>query len=151
MTDSEKNKVLTLWQSGMTLGQIRQLMAMTSAEFKRAIAEMKRNGEFPKTRKTAEQKVVEAFQRGERNPYAIAEEYGLSVHSVRSFLGWNKCHKGKKTRNWVHCDRTNEIVEDLQEGVLSQAEIARKYGVSRQYITKMKRKVEKWNDGKASF
>jgi Trp operon repressor len=51
----------------------------------------------------------------------------------------------------VHCDRTDAIVEDLQEGKLSQAEIARKYGVSRQYITKMKRKVEKWNDGKASF
>ena len=146
MTESEKYRIVSLWESGMTLGQIRQLMAMTSAEFKRAIAEMKRNGEFPKTRKTAEEKVVEAFQRGERNPYAIAEEYGLSVHSVRSFLGWNKCHKGKKTRNWVHCERTDAIVEDLKEGALSQAEIARKYGVSRQYITKMKRKVEKWNE-----
>lgn len=143
MTESEKSRIVSLWESGMTLGQIRQMVAVGRREFADTIREMKRNGEFPTTRKTAEEKVVEAFKRGERNPYAIAEEYGLSVHSVRSFLCWNKCHKGKKTRNWVHCDRTDAIVEDLQEGVLSQAEIARKYGVSRQYITKMKRKMER--------
>lgn len=146
MTEIEKSRIVSLWESGMTLGQIRQMVAVGRVEFADTVREMKRNGEFPTTRKTAEEKVVAAFQRGDRNPYAIAEEYGLSVHSVRSFLGWNKCHKGKKTRNWVHCDRTDAIVEDLQEGALSQSEIARKYGVSRQYITKMKRKVEKWNE-----
>ena len=146
MTEQDKKKIVALWQSGMTLGQIKNLFPVKILEYKATIREMKANGEFPKERKNAEQKVVEAFQRGERNPYKIAEEYGLSVHSVRSFLGWNKCHKGKKTRNWVHCERTDAIVEDLQEGKLSQAEIARKYGVSRQYITKMKRKVERWGE-----
>lgn len=146
MTDSEKAKIISLWQSGMTLGQIRQLTPIEPRKFDLAVREMKRNGEFPNDRKNAEQKVVEAFQRGERNPYKIAEDLGITPNSVRAFLGWHKCRKGKKTRNWVHCERTNEIVKDLQEGALSQAEIARKYGVSRQYITKMKRKVEKWNE-----
>lgn len=146
MTEQDKKKIVALWQSGMSIVQIKDLFPVKFQEYKATIKEMKANGEFPTERKTAEQKVVEAFQRGERNPYKIAEEYGLSVHSVRSFLGWNKCHKGKKTQNWVHCDRTDAIVEDLQDGALSQAEIARKYGVSRQYITKMKRKVEKGNE-----
>lgn len=48
MTESERKKIADYLESGMSITQIRQLMAMTSAEFTRAIAEMKRNGELPK-------------------------------------------------------------------------------------------------------
>lgn len=146
MTESEKSSIVSLWESGMTLGQIRQMVAVGRREFADTIREMKRNGEFPNIRKTSGDKIVEAYHRGERNPYEIAEQYGVQPDYVYWVLKTNKLRLGRKTRNFVHTERTNEIVEDLQEGKLSQAEIARKYGVSRQYITKMKRKVEKWNE-----
>ena len=39
MTESERKKIADLLESGMSIAQIRQMMAMTSAEFKRAIAD----------------------------------------------------------------------------------------------------------------
>ena len=53
MTESEKSRIVSLWESGMTLGQIRQMVAVDRREFADTIREMKRNGEFPTTRKTA--------------------------------------------------------------------------------------------------
>ena len=40
MTESERKKIVDCLESGMTIGQVRQLMAMTSAELTRVIAEM---------------------------------------------------------------------------------------------------------------
>ena len=77
MTESERKKIADYLESGMTVGQIRQLMAMTSAEFTRAIAEMKRNGELPK-RKLGKERIAEAMARGETNPYELAETYGYT-------------------------------------------------------------------------
>lgn len=143
MTDTEKAKIISLWESGMTLAQIRQMTAVAPREFDLAVREMKRNGEFPKIRKTCEDKIVEAYHRGERNPYRIAEQYGVQTSYVYSVLNNHGLPLGKKTRNFVHAERTNAIVEDLQDDELSQIEIARKHGVSRQYITKIKHKIEK--------
>ena len=150
MTEADKAKIISLWENGMTLGQIRQMIAVPSREFDLTVRTMKRNGEFPKTRKTAEEKVVEAFKGGETNPYVLADTYGVKVSSVKLFLHWNGCKRKRPPLNYVHCDRTNAIIEDLREGEISQIEIAKKHGVSRQYVTKIKRKLERINDnGKA--
>lgn len=146
MNESEKSKIISLWESGMSLAQIKRMTAVSPREFDLAVKEMKVKGEFPKTHKTCEDKIVEAYHRGERNPYKIAEDYGTTIGNVRYALRKNKLYLGKKTRVWVHCDRTNAIIEDLQDGELSQVEIARKHQVSRQYITNVKRKLEKWGE-----
>ena len=141
MTESERKKIADLLESGMTIGQIRQLMAMTSAEFTRAIAEMKRNGELPK-KKTGRDKVIEAFARGERNPYEIAETYGLSYESVRAYKRQGGIITGRGKRNFRHCERTNAINEDLKSKIGTVAEIARKHNVSWTYVKKLKSKLE---------
>lgn len=148
MNEIDKARIISLWEGGMTLGQIRQMTPVPARVFDAVVREMKKNGEFPMERKNAEAKVIDAYHRGERNPYEIAEELGITPNSVRTFFGWNKLRKGKKTRHWVHCERTNDIIKDLQEGELSQVEIARKHQVTKQYITKIKRKLEKWGDAK---
>ena len=140
MNESERKKIADLLESGMSIAQIRQLMAMTSAEFKRAIAEMKRNGELPK-KKTGRDKVIEAFKRGERNPYEIAEMYGLSYESVRAYKRQGGIITGRGKRNYRHCERTNAIYEDLKTNVGTVAEIARKHNVSWTYVKKLKRKL----------
>ena len=141
MTDSERKKIADLLESGMAIYQIRQLMDMTDKEFSSAIAEMKRNGELPK-KKTGRDKVIEAFQRGERNPYEIAEMYGLSYESVRVYKRQGGIITGRGKRNYRHCERTNAINEDLKSEVGTVAEIARKHQVSWTYVKKLKRKLE---------
>ena len=123
MTENEKKQVRALWESGMTLAQIRQMTPIEPRAFDLAVREMK--------------------HRGERNPYAIADTYGVKVNYVYWVLARNKLRLGKKTRVFVHSERTNTIVEDLKDGELSQVEIAKKHNVSRQYITKIKKKLER--------
>ena len=143
MTESERKKIADLLESGMTIGQIRQLMAMTSAEFTRAIAEMKRNGELPK-RKFGKERIAEAMARGETNPYELADMYGVSYGYVNLVFHRHKVARPKK--NWKHSDRTNAIAEDLKEGVLTQYQIAKKHGVNRQWVYQVAKKLERTDE-----
>lgn len=142
MTDTEKAKIISQWESGMTLAQIRQVTAVTPQEFDLAVREMKRNGEFPTRRKPVGDKIIEAYKRGERNPYIIAEQYGVKPRTIYTYLCRRKLSLGKKTKNFVNHDRTEAIIEDLRDGELNQAEIANKHGVSRQYVNKVKKRME---------
>lgn len=151
MTDSEKQKIIALWSNGMPMARIRQMVAVPAREFHAIVKEMRANGEFPTEYKTTEQKVVEAFHRGERNPYKIAEEVGVTEQTVRQYLYQNGLRRGKKTRNWFHSERTNAIAEDLKEGALSQVEIARKHQVTKQYVNKIKGKLRLWEDEPNKF
>lgn len=140
MTESERKKIADLLESGMSITQIRQLMAMTSAEFTRAIAEMKRNGELPK-RKFGKERIAEAMARGETNPYELAETYGYTVGTIRRYKTANQ-KTGRPKRNYKHSPRTLAIYEDLKEGKLTTAEIARKHGIKWQSVHKLRRKLE---------
>lgn len=141
MTENERKKIVEYIESGMTVAQTRQLMAMTSAEFTRAIAELKRNGDLPK-RKFGKDKVVEAFQRGETNPYEIAETYGLSPSSVHTYKVQSGIKTGRPKRNYKQSPQTLAIMEDFRQGELTTAQIARKHGVFWQSAHKIKRKME---------
>lgn len=140
MTESERKKIADYLESGMNITQIRQLMAMTSAEFTRAIAEMKRNGDLPK-RKLGKERIAEAMARGETNPYELAETYGYTVGTIRHYKSINE-KTGRPKRNYKHSPRTLAIYEDLKEGNLTTAEIARKHGIKWQSVHKLRRKLE---------
>lgn len=141
MTESERKKILDLFESGMPLSQIKRMTDMTSAEFNKAIAEIKAIGGFPK-RKLGREKVAEAFARGERDICKIADEYGLTPKTVKQYKVNLGIKTGRPKRNYRHCDRTNAIYEDLKEGVLTTAEIARKHQVKWQSVHKLRRKLE---------
>lgn len=140
MTEFERKKIADYLQSGMPIAQIRQLMAMTCADFKRAIAEMKRNGELPK-RKTGKERIAEAMARGETNPYELAETYGYTIGTIQQYKHANK-KEGRPKRNYKHSPRTLAIYGDLKEGELTTAEIARKHGIKWQSVHKLRRKLE---------
>ena len=142
MTNIEINQIKRLWDGGMPLTQIQRMMAMPIGEFRKVIDGMRKNGEFGFVRKKAEKKVVQAFDDGERNVKAIADRFGLAEYTVYAYLRLNGRKLGKKTRNFVHSDKTLEIAKDLKGGELTQYKIAQKHGVSRQYVNKVKQKLE---------
>ena len=140
MTEAERMKILSLYESGLPVKQIRQMMAMTAEEFNRVLRELKANGDLPK-KKTGKEKVAEAFWRGEENPYEIAELYGLSLRTVQTYRYRQGFSTGRGKRNYKHCDRTIAIYNDLKYGDNTVAEIARKHNVSWTYVKKLKRKL----------
>lgn len=145
MTDAEKKQIKELWQGGMPITQIRQTIAVDARTFNAAIREMKANGDFDEPRKRTEDKIIEAYQSGIHNPYELAEMYGVSYGYVNLVFHRHKIARPKK--NWKHSDRTNAIVEDLKEGILTHAEIAKKHGTTRQWVHQLAKKTER-NDGK---
>ena len=141
MTESERAKILALYESGMGIKRIRQLMAMTAEEFNKVIKELKDNGDLPK-KVTGQEKVAQAYANGERDPYEIAKTYGLSLKTVKDYKWRSGIKIGKRPpRNYRHCDRTNAINADLELGNATVAEIAKKHGVSWTYVKKLKNKL----------
>lgn len=69
----------------------------------------------------------------------IAKKYGLSEWSVYWHLKQNGISVKDSTKQ-------SDIINDLKCGELSQAEIARKYNVSRQYVLQIKKKLEEKKD-----
>ena len=148
MTESEKAKIVALWENGMSLTQIRQLMPYTTRQFKATVAEMKANGEFPKERQVGKDKVAEAVRNGEENPYVLAEMFGISVRSAKEYkrIYGGVSPKKRPKRNYRHCPRTVAITEDLKDGNLTVAQIARKHGVTWSYVNTIRKRLREDSD-----
>lgn len=143
ITDSEKAKIVSLWQNGMSIRQIGQLMPYTVAAYNAIIKDMKANGEFPTERKLGKDKVAEAVRNGEENPYVLAEMFNISLKSAREYkriYGGVSPNKRPK-RNYRYIPRTTAIIEDLKEGKLSVAEIARRHNAKWQTVHKIRLKL----------
>lgn len=143
MTDIEKIRVKSLWESGMALSQIRRVMSMTNSEFRTGINEMRKEGAFNSERKNNVAKVCRDYDEGERDVRKIAKTYGLTVGTVYQYLQKNGRLIGFKKQNYTHCQRSLDIAEDIKEKTLSLGDIAKRHGVSRQYVFKIKKKIEK--------
>ena len=91
-------------------------------------------------------KVIAEYNRGERNPFAIAEKFGIKVKSVRDYIYRAGLNLGGRKKVYNRAAKTQFIMTDLKLGVLSMAKIAKKYGVSRQYVFQLKEELKKNNE-----
>lgn len=147
MTESERNQIITLFKTGMPISQIGRLMEMTNKEFRKAITELKASGELPKVDRTVtKDKIAKAIAEGMTSSVELCETFGITPKTLKTY----KCQMGIKTgrpkRNYRHCERTLAIIEDLKEGELKIAEIARKHQVKWQSVHKIRRKLEEDNE-----
>lgn len=143
MTESERTQIIELWESGMSLKKIRRMTAMSSGEFRKTIDEMRKNGDFGGVRTSTVSKVVTAFDEGVTNTAELAKMYGLRPSTVQIYLRENGRKAERKKRVWEHTERTLNIVKDIKDGNLTQYAIAKKYGVSLQYISKIRENLTK--------
>jgi transposase-like protein len=143
MNESERNQIITLFKTGMPITQIGRMMPMPEGEFRKAITELKANGDLPKVDRTlTKDKIAKAIAEGMTSTVELCETYGITEKTLKTY----KCQMGIKTgrpkRNYRHCPRTLAIIEDLKEGELKIAEIARKHQVKWQSVHKIRRKLE---------
>lgn len=91
---------------------------------------------------TTREKVVAEFNKGERDPYTIAKTLGIKVWTVRDYLSRSGLKLGKKHKVFKVCLKTQMIRADLYVGAKTVREICDEYGVSRQYVHKLKKNLE---------
>lgn len=77
--------------------------------------------------------VINAVESGVNDINELQKLTGLSKATIYTYS-----NIGRKKPHYNH-GHTREIIADLQEGQMSQSEIARKYGVSRQAVSKAKK------------
>ena len=143
MTEIERNQIIGLFKSGMPMSQIGRMLPMTEGEFRKAITELKANGDLPKVDRTlTKDKIAKAIAEGMTSTVELCETFGIAEGTLKTY----KCQMGIKTgrpkRNYRHCPRTLAIIEDLKEGEMTTAQIARKHQVKWQSVHKIRRKLE---------
>ena len=143
MTESERNQIITLFKTGMPITQIGRMLPMTEGEFRKAITELKANGDLPKVDRTVtKDKIARAIADGMTSTVELCETFGISEGTLKSYKSQMGIKTGRPRRNYRHCPRTLAIIEDLKEGKLTTAEIARKHGIKWQSVHKLRRKLE---------
>ncbi len=83
--------------------------------------------------------LVEDYQNG-LSVKKLATKYGIEIDYVYKILRKNNVELRKN-------QRTESIQEDLKSGELTQAAIAKKYGVSRQRVGVVKKKMDNKKEG----
>ena len=143
MTESDRVQIKRLWDAGLPERQIVQMLPYNGTTARKMIAEMKSDGSLQKRHGIMRNNVIETYKRGVKSPYKIAEMYGLTYYTVTTYLSNAGLHRQREPRNYKKNDRTLEIIEMLKAGK-SQAEIARQFGVSRQWVSVAKKR---WQEG----
>lgn len=149
MNESDKQHIIALWESRVPLEQIYQMLPYTRYEAIKMVKELRDDGTLQPRKKTDEaiKALANAWESESKSPYELAEMFGYSPDTVKRYLSISGVRRGKRpTRNFKHCDKTNEIAKDLKDGK-PMIYIAKKFGVSRQYVYQLKQKLEKQNDG----
>lgn len=143
MTESERNQIITLFKTGMPITQIGRMMPMTEGEFRKAITELKANGDLPKVDRTVtKDKIAKAIAEGMTSTVELCETFGITEKTLKTYKSQLGIKTGRPKRNYRHCPRTLAIIEDLKEGNLKIAEIARKHQVKWQSVHKIRRKLK---------
>ena len=151
MTDFEIASIKRQWDAGVPIKQIVRTMPYPQKTALQHIWEMQRDGVLPKReRKRGCDLVVATYQSGMHNPYEIAETYGYKYSTVETWLknaklGRVRCDNGKNWKRTECSEKTEEIIKCLESG-MGMSEIAKEFGVSRQWVYIIKKRSEDYDE-----
>lgn len=93
-----------------------------------------------------ERKLLSLYLQGITNPYELAQKTGYAIGSVSSVLYHLGIKRKRPKKNYKKKERNTmakAILFELLNAEKSASQIAREYGVSRQYVSELKIKVLK--------
>lgn len=146
MTDNDMRRIIVMWNSNLTIEQIYQALPYKRREIKEAIDRLRYLGHLPpKPSKKAEaiKKIGEAWESGTQDIDELCDIFGYTRETVLNYLSKSGVKKGKikpKIKPKPMSDKVQEIAREIQSGT-PLCEIAKKYGVSRQYIHQIKKRI----------
>lgn len=150
MTEQDKTLIQKLWVSRQPISCIIRMLPYPENEARKMVKALREDGtltdEVRKKDGTAE--IMKLYHSGVTSPYEIAEKSGYALNTVNDVLQRQKLGRKRPPHNYrkrMPTDittlnaKTQEIVTALKHGEVSSI-IAKKYNVSRQYVSKIKKK-----------
>lgn len=144
MTEADKKLVINLWNAGTKIYQIVRMLPYNEKTAMSIIKELRENGTLtPRASKEENVKAVcEAYLNGEHNIEKLSKMFKITVASVRTYLLMGGV-KRERPKHYIctkeKSEKTLAIIEELNKGEKSQVEIAKEYGVTRQYVNGLKK------------
>ncbi len=149
MTEFEISSIKKQWEAGVPIQQIVQTMPYKRRTAENYIWKLRVDGVLPeRNKRNGKELVSKAYNSGIKNPYEIAEMYGYAPKSVQTWLSELNLHRERPKHNWKkvqHCEKTNEIMACLERGE-RVCELSRRFGVSKQWVSQLKKKMESENE-----
>lgn len=135
-----KNQIKKLYDDGLCIEAIIRSLPTTIIEARNLIREMKQSGELaPRSKADHTRRKIKALLEKGYNRQEICAELAITMRTVGNYcieLG----HKGRPLKNYNPRKRSQKslsIMEELKKGNTHYSEIAREYGVSRQYVFRL--------------
>jgi transposase len=151
MTESDKRQIISLWESGVALEQIYQMLPYKRYDALKMVRELRADGTLKPRKKTerAIELVALAWQTETKDIDELAEMFGYTAETIKTYLVKSGVRGGKRDHaTYKVSDKTHEIIAELETNT-SLSEIARKFGVSRQYVHQIKIRLEKENGNRS--
>lgn len=145
MTESDKILIKRLWESGETIEVIIRMLPYNVKESRDIIAELRSSGYLSKRKiiSISQNRVADAYNKGNTDINALSQMFGYTPFTIEAYLrraGIHRMRPPHNSKTMELCDQTLAIIADLKRGSMSQTEIAKTYGVSRQYVHQLKNK-----------
>lgn len=136
-----RKEIIRLWDAMLPLEQIYQMLPCKLADAKRYVANLREDGTLkPRHKKEKSLHLVaEAYRNVTTDVDELAEMFSFTRGTIMQYLFEAGVHRNRPstyhlTKEKKASERKAEIMRQIKESGLSQTEIAKKYGVSRQYI-----------------
>lgn len=155
MTESERRLIIDLWESRMKAEDIVRMLPCDQKTARRYIKALREEGVLAREKHSRAELTREiirtAYNNGEHNPYVLAKTYHLSAYTVKDILVKLGLERQRPKRNYKKrnptniaklCEKTQAICADITAGATVK-EITEKYGVTRQYVSLLKKKYFK--------
>lgn len=133
MTEEERAEVIEYYKKGYKVAEIRLLLPLNTYELQAVFREQKAKG-TERQKQARGQKAIILSNPPQSNESAqqYAQRLNVGLYSVYKHTNIGKAHPHPNSR-------TQAIIDDLQQGTMTLAEIGRKHGVSRQAVFKCKK------------
>lgn len=140
MTETDREFIVNLWKNRNSVNKIIQMLPYDKRTARKMVNEVMKSGELDNIERISPKmkRIYELYQNG-TTVSELSEMFSVTTNFVCRCLRKygvytgrpNKNHKSKKL-----ADKTESIINDLKdtESHDSFSNIARKYGVSRQYV-----------------
>jgi hypothetical protein len=139
-----KKEIIRLWDAMLPMEQIYQMLPCKLQDAKRYVANLREDGTLkPRHRKERSMRLVkEAYDSGITDVDELAEMFSFTRGTVIQYLNMQGISRPRPTTySSTVGDKTIEIMQHLREAKISQTQLAKKYGVSRQYIHTLSNKI----------
>lgn len=146
MEESIKRKIVSMWESRMSVKAIIRSLPLTEKEALQLVNELKADGTLQKRdrHKMLEEQVVSEYNRGTTDKTELCAVFGIAKPTLFKIAKNNGIRFVRPAKNHKKRElnqKAKYIIEDLRNGVKSK-QIQARYGVSRQYVSQLKKRIE---------